>query len=250
MHDPSDRLYEAPPTPPGAVRLFFRMGGWGVVALGSVVVGLSLWADGQQRLQRAFAEDGNTVEARVLERIARSHLNVDGSVSYRYFLDLGFVTDLGERFRIRQSVNADRFEEVAEGDPVRVRYLEGDPVRVLLPEQSTPNAGQGATRTALVLGLVALGLLWRIGGWAVSGVKARRQGPPETAHVVGMERSVIRAVDGERYRLIWRNAEGRDGRSLLHKKRDLAEIAPGTPITLYRDGPHLWWAGDVGTRGT
>lgn len=247
-YDPSNDVYDVPAAPPGPVRLFFRMGGLGIVALSTVVVGLSFWADSQQKLHRAFAEDSRSVQARVTDRLMRSNLNVDGSVSNVYFVDLAFETGDGRRLGLRQMVNKSRFDEVERGDVLPLRYLPGDPIQVMLPGQRSMSDGRSAARAALVLGVVALGLLWRIGGWVVSGVKARRDGPAETATVVGMERSVIRAVDGERYRLVWRGQDGHEGRSLLHKKRDLADIMPGTPITLYRDGPHLWWSGDVGAR--
>lgn len=248
LPDQMPPVHAGPTPPPGPLRLFLRMGGWGVIGLGTLVVGLSLWAEYDASLARQFAETGQRTQARVLDHVVQAQLNVDGSVSYRYLLDLGFVTADGEQVRIARPVSGAQFRAVPPGAPIDLRYLPDRPDHVTFGDLSAIPTGRGAQNAALGIGAVTLWLLWAVGRRAVSAVRARRFGTSDEVEITAVRRSIWRAVDGERYRLIWRDADGREGHSLLHKKRDLAEIAPGTRVMVYRDGPHLWWQGDVGAR--
>ena len=71
--------------------------------------------------------------------------------------------------------------------------------------------------------------------------------PGSVAEVIGLRRSFWCGVKGQRYRLIWRDADGVEQASLLHRKRDLMDVAERREITVYRGETRTWWAGDVGS---
>ena len=51
-----------------------------------------------------------------------------------------------------------------------------------------------------------------------------------------------------RFRIVWRDMQGREGQSLMHKAADVGGIRPGDTVGIYQGVKRAWWVGDVGER--
>jgi len=230
------------------MRLFLRMGGWFVPALAALITALSLWADSRERLAARFEGEARSTQARVVEKIDQAQPRVDGSVAHTYFVDLLFATPAGQSVVVRRRVDAERFTRLDHGGKVALSYLPDAPARVSLANRSRPGNEQGLQRAALGLGGLALWLLWRIGGRAVSGVRARREGQPCLARLTAVRLSRMPGPGGTQARIVWRDGDGVEGRSLPRAHSALRGLCPGQSVTVYRHADRTWWAGDVGKR--
>ena len=78
--------------------------------------------------------------------------------------------------------------------------------------------------------------------------RARRYGAREVAHVTEVVRTNFKVNGRPRYRLVWRDEAGREGKSLLRKPGDLEAYRNGDPVVIYQGLKRPWWAGDIGDR--
>ena len=161
---------------------------------------------------------------------------------------LRYDTPDGVRMRVEQPVDVTAFRAVRQGATVPLTYLVADPARMQLGAGGLGMRALWLQWAALVFGLASLTALWAIGGRAARGVQARRYGRRGEARVLGVARAAG-AVSGQRgYRLLWRDGQGREGRSLVHERRDVALYRAGDVIDVYTTRAGSWWLGDVGAR--
>lgn len=232
--------------PPDIKALFLRMGGWWVITLGIVVLVLTLLSESRAALARKFELESTTVEARVLNRYIRQQDGGTDQVSFIVALD--FTTADDERIVLERGVPEENFQQMVPGTRVDVRYLPDTPRRVEVIEGAYGRGAVALQRVALVGGLLWLFLLWRVGAWSVSAVRAREAGPREAVEVLRIQRTPYRVRRQRYFRLVWRDGQGAEGESLLNWRKVVASHRPGTTTHVYRDGRTTWWVGDIGER--
>ncbi len=242
MSDP-DRL-----PPVSMLRLFLKMGGWFVLILGVVLLVLSLIGQSAFNAARRFDAEGLQTVARVTERYTTESTDSDGDSTVTYWLGLDYTTRDGETFDRTRTVTAREYRNVKPGDEIDIWYLESDPEATEITRGSNARGAQAMQVVALVLGAVWLGLLWLVGRWAVEAVRARRFGNCEEAEVTEIFRTSIEVNNRPRYRLKWRDRQGREGQSMLRKHGDLEAWRPGERVRIYQGLKRAWWAGDIGDR--
>lgn len=237
-----------PPGPPDVLRLFLRMGGWGVIILGVLVLIVSLLSASRLSLAREFERDGRLTRAEVVQKFVRIQTSADGGQTYGYFVRFGFDTPDGQRIQVQRALQFEDFELIDEGQSLDLRYLPDDPETILLASDAYKEGGTALRRIALVGGLVWLWSLWRVGGWAVDAVRAREYGVSEEVEVVKVQRTAVRMNRQRLFRLVWRDAAGHQDHSMLNWRKVVARFRPGDRIEVYRGSRHMWWPGDVGDR--
>lgn len=236
-----------PPDPPPDLKaLFLRMGGWWVICLGIVVLVITLLSESRAALARQFELESRTAEARVLNRYIRQQDGGTDQVSFIVAID--FTTPEGERIVLERGVPEESFQKMVPGSRIEVQYLPDTPRRVEVTEGAYRSGAVALQRVALGFGIIWLILLWRVGTWSVSAVRAREAGPREEVEVVRVQRTPYRVRRQRYFRLVWRDAQGTEGESLLNWRRTVASHRPGTTTHVYRDGTATWWVGDVGER--
>ncbi|MEM9911329.1 MAG: DUF3592 domain-containing protein [Pseudomonadota bacterium] len=232
--------------PPSLTTLFLRMGGWWVIVLGTIVLMVTLLSESRASLARQFALESRTAEARVINRYIRQQDGGTDQVSFIVAID--FTTADGERIVLERGVPEESFQRMMPGSRVDVQYLPDTPRRVEVTEGAYRSGAVALQRVALAFGIFWLFLLWRIGTWAVSAVRARESGPREEVEVLRVQRTPYRVRRQRYFRLVWRDGQGEEGESLLNWRRVVAPHRPGTTTHVYRDGRATWWVGDVGER--
>lgn len=234
--------------PVSLLRLFLKMGGWFVLILGAVLLVLSLIGQSAFNAARRFDAEGLQTVARVTEKYTTESTDSDGDRTVTYWLGLDYTTRAGEEISKTRSVSSGEYRRVRQGDEIDIWYLESDPERTEVTRGSNAQGARVMRIVALVLGAAWLGLLWLVGRWAVEAVRARRYGTCEEAEVTEIYRTSIRVNNRPRYRLKWRDAQGREGKSLLRKSGDLEGYRPGQRVRIYQGLKRAWWAGDIGDR--
>lgn len=237
-----------PDPAPSVLRLFLRMGGWGVILLGIVVLVLSVMSASRLSIAKQFEDEGRSTKAEVTDKQVRQKRASDGSILTTYHVEFRFETFDGKELTLERPMEKPAFDGLGLGSPLPVRYLADTPSRVELDIGLYRRGGATLQRLALISGAIWLGILWIIGGWAVSAVQAREQGALEEVEVVKVQRTTWRMNRQRLFRLVWRNAEGEEGQSMLNWRRTVARFRPGDKVEAYRGARHMWWVGDVGER--
>lgn len=229
-------------------RLFLRMGGWLVVILGLVFVGLSLVSASDADLARRFDDEGRQANGTIShKRFARTR-NPDGSLSTSYWMTLRYPTHAGEVVMQERLVNAAEYLRATRGDRVSLRYLPDDPRTIELAGNWYHSAARTTSTLALGVGIAWLLCLWVVGRRSVDAIRTREYGRRDRATVTGIRRAAIRVPGCPDTRLTWRDGQGNAGQSLLHHGRDLYALDQGDHITIYRGPDQSWWVGDLGER--
>lgn len=234
--------------PVSLFRLFWKMGGWIVLAIGAMLLVITMAGHFTFKAAQRFAGEGLPAVAVVTEKYTTESRDSDGDRTVTRWLTLEFVTQRGRPIEVTDSVSSSEYRRAAEGQEFDLLYLRSDPTQVELTEGSNAKTARVTQIIALIVGLIWLGALWWIGRWAVEAVRARRYGAREEAHVTEVRRTNVKVNNRSRYRLIWRDADGREGQSLLHKPENLDMFSNGAPITIYQGLKRPWWAGDIGDR--
>lgn len=224
------------------------MGGWLVFVFALPFLILTLISHSQLKLADRFDAEGREASATVAGKYYRESTDSDGDRTVSYYLNLAFTTDAGEEIEITRSVSRARYHTTQEGDAIPLWYLESDPAETELSRGETRSGSRITQIIGLVFGLLTLGALWFTGGRAVAATRARKYGAEETATVTGHERTGVRINNRPRYRLTWRDATGRSGKSMMHERGDIDVFPVGSEITVYQGLKRAWWAGDVGRR--
>lgn len=234
--------------PPSLFRLFLRMGGWFVILLGVILLVLSLVGQSVLNTVKRFEEEGRVAQAVVVDKYIRESRDSDGDRKVTRYLTLRFETARAEQIEVSKSVGSKRYRDTGIGTEVEILYLASAPSTTELDRGSHRRGSVILQLVSLVAGLVWLALLWRIGGWAVSAVRARRYGALEDVEVVQVLKTNVKINKRPRYRLQWRDGQGQLGESLMHPPGKLDAYSQGDRIQVYRGIKFMWWTGDVGMR--
>ena len=239
---------EALLSPVSMWRLFLKMGGWFVVGLGVPLLVMALIGQMMFVTAKRFEAEGRHTLALVTEKYITESTDSDGDKTITRWLDLEFTTQAGERIAMSKSVDKAEYHRAIEGEEIDLWYLESAPQKVEITRGSNARGARILQIVMMVLGAIWLGLFWVVGRWVVEAVRARRYGTFETAEVTEVFRTSVRVNNRPRYRLTWRDGQGREGKSLLHKAEELEGFGPGTPVRIYQGLKRSWWAGDIGDR--
>ncbi|MBZ0122695.1 MAG: DUF3592 domain-containing protein [Roseovarius sp.] len=229
-------------------RLFLRMGGWFVLGLGAVLLVLALVGQQFFAAAKRFEAEGRHAPALVTEKYITESTDSDGDKSITRWLDLEFTTREGERIAITKSVGTGEYHRAVKGQEIDLWYLESAPSRVEITRGSNARGAGIVQIVLLALGAGWLGLLWMVGRWVVEALRARRYGAREEARVTEVHRTSVRVNNRPRYRLKWRDGQGREGQSLMRRIDELEGYRPGDPVRIYHGLKRSWWAGDIGDR--
>lgn len=195
-----------------------------------------------------------TVESLTVETTGAAS---EDTTNERYIFVLRGTTDAGEPIAQRMNLssrNVERYGDLTEGDTLPIRYTLEEPRQVRLGTGSrAQREGLVMQGISLLFGGVTLFALWASGQHAVAAVRARRYGRREMATVTGLRKAEIMGNEVRRqrknqYRLTWREADGREGASLMAPRDAFADIPVGEEIAIYKGKKHAWWVGDVGER--
>lgn len=234
--------------PRSRMHLFLRGLGWLAIVplLIALVTGAIALFEG--RKAERLRDSGTMAEAVITGKEVKVSYNSEGNrtttfyLSFRFAHLTGTMTDtrsVGRRFFNRQSV----------GDETPVRYWTVDP--------SVNEIEPGSTRRTLwitkIISAVTLsgGGLWSYLAWAKAGrlIWLRDHGERRKATVTEHFRTKVRVNNRPRYRLVWRDSEGLEGRSFMMPHGGLEGFPTGTELAVFVDpGGRLppVWEGDVG----
>lgn len=240
--------FEIPQGPVPLRTLFLKMGGWFVLIGLLLLLIFSIASHFTFETAKRFEREGRLATATVTERYSTEGRDSDGNRTTTYWLTFDYTTEAGEEISLNRSVNSAAYRSTDVGEPFELLYLESEPRRTEVDRGSNRSAARVMQIVALVMGLVWLWGLWLVGGWAVSAVRARRYGTEEQAEVTDVRRTNVRVNNKYRYRLIWTDSQGREGKSLMHKPEHLTRFQRGQIIKIYHGIKYSWWVGDVGER--
>jgi hypothetical protein len=184
---------------------------------------------------RRFASEGVTAEAEVLDRERRTRTDSDGSRSTSYYVTYRFELPGGGTQTNRDSVGSGFYSSVRVGDRVPVVYLPSDPGI----SEIEPGSTQWLSRIFGLVAIVALGGTVGLGAWfgrrCASALRAARHGEVREARVLSHQESNVTINGHKMWRLYWRDARDRDGRSWLNRYDRLAGFPPNSRIVVYVD---------------
>ncbi|MGR3492709.1 MAG: hypothetical protein ACU0DW_11685 [Shimia sp.] len=236
---------QLPDKPVPWMKLFLKMGGWFPIGLAVLTVILSAVAWQFEARAERFEREGVMAPATILSKEVREGRDSDGDTTYTYLLNLAYQVD-GRQLSQLKSTGRRDYRARAEGDVFDIRYLETMPGRIEYPVGSTGTGATAIRWAVLVPGLIALGLLYIIGGWATKAVMTRWNGDRRLATKTGLKQTNVKVNGAPRYRLTWREPDDQVGQSLMHPKEHLDAIP--TKLVIYRNGKDAWWEGDIGPR--
>ena len=231
-----------------AMSLFLRMGGWIAIIFTVILLIVSLIGQSNFSTAKRFEAEGQDALAVVEDKYVREGRDSDGNRTYTYYFVLEFVTQRREEMSVSTSVGSRLYDRHGVGDELQIRYLASDPDTVEMEEGEYARGAAVLRWVALGLGIVWLGALWVTGRWTVEALRARRYGAVEMAEVVEVMRTNMRVNNRPRYRIVWKDAQGREGRSLLKKAHEVEGWHGRDPIRIYQGLKRSWWAGDIGDR--
>ncbi|WP_136441405.1 DUF3592 domain-containing protein [Pacificoceanicola onchidii] len=229
-------------------KLYLRMGGWFSVAFFVVLAALTIGSHIAHGFAERFETEGRRTQAEVLDKEISESTDSDGDTTYTYYLTLAYSTNTGEDIVKDSSVSKGFYWETDIGDFIPILYLESQPRRIETNEGSNRTAGQVMQIIGLVDGLLFLGAFWYSGRRAVAAIRARRYGARESVTVAELYATSVTVNNRRRYRLKWRDAQGKVGYSLMYPKDALLPYPPGHRITIYQGIKKAFWEGDVGPR--
>ena len=241
-------MIDIPDPPPSLFRLFIRMGGWLVLIAGAFLLLLTLISHLALQTAKRFEREGIMATAQVSEKYTTTSTDSDGDKTISYWLTFTYITAGKDEITLTETVSTALYRSVEPGRSFDLLYLESEPDRV----ETSPGSNRSASRftqiAALAFGSLWLFGLWKVGGWAVAAVRARRYGRREMATVTDIARTGVKINNRPRYRVVWTDGQGKEGKSLLHKSGDLSGLRGGDEIVIYQGVKLSWWAGDVGER--
>lgn len=224
------------------------MGGWIVIVFGVCLLIFTLISNANLNTAKRFEAEGQEAVAIVLRKYQTESRDADGDTTVTNWLILEYSTRRGEKITLTRTAGSSEYERAKVQEEFELRYLASEPRKTELTPGSYRSGSRITQGIALVLGLIWLGLLWKIGGWSVSAVRARRFGAREEAVVTEVRRTGVKVNNRPRYRLVWQDAHGREGTSLMRRMSELKSFRPGDHIEIYQGAKHSWWVGDVGER--
>lgn len=247
-HDAGMAARLAGADPVSFVRLFHRMGGWIAYIPLLLCLLITLASAMSLALARQFDAEGREAVGEVRFKEVVIGTDSDGDETRDYYLTLDFETRAGAAITVERSVGRAFYRATDIGDDLPLWYLESRPERIELERGENRRTSNVTQVMALVFGLGTLVAFWIPARWTVAAVRARRYGALEQAEVTGVEATSWTVNDKPRYRLVWREASGREGKSLAYKRQVLEGFGPGAQIEVYQGLKQAWWIRDVGPR--
>ncbi len=234
--------------PRTAWSLFLRMGGWIVIIFTVILVLISMIGQFNFSTAQRFEEEGRRALAVVEDKFVQEGRDSDGNRTYTYYLTLEFVTERREEISFSRSVGKVFYRAHDLGEEIELRYLKSEPETVEVEEGSYARGAAVLRWVALVFGILWLIGLWVVGRWTVEALRARRYGTVELAEVVEVVKTSVRVNNRPRFRIVWKDAQGREGRSMLRKAADVEGWHGRDQIRIYQGLKRSWWARDIGDR--
>ena len=231
-----------------AMSLFLRMGGWIAIIFTVILLIVSLIGQSNFSTAQRVEAEGRDALAVVEDKYVREGRDSDGNRTYTYYFVLEFVTQRREEMTVSKTVGRAFYDTRDVGDELQIRYLSSEPSTVELEEGDYARGAAVLRWVALGLGIVWLVALWVTGRWTVAALRARRYGAVEMAEVVEVMRTNVRINNKPRFRIVWKDGQGRKGRSLLKKAHEVQGWHGRDPIRIYQGMKRSWWAGDIGDR--
>jgi hypothetical protein len=216
-------------------RSFARLmlNGWGVIGFFGLIFFMifSTVSTLAGRTAERLTTEGVTVEATVTDKEVRR--NSSGATKAQgYRLLYVFEVD-GVRYEGRDGVPLEVFEGSEPGQNVAIRYWSFDPsVSGIEPVDAAVEA-RVTRNIALVGGIFALvGFFFSVSR-ARRQVNLRRYGDRRRAVVLAHEKSINKPNKVPRYRVLWRDEKGGEGRSIPYRRQYLPD--EGDEIVVYVD---------------
>ncbi|MEL7255609.1 MAG: DUF3592 domain-containing protein [Pseudomonadota bacterium] len=228
--------------------LFLRMGGWIVIPFTVALVILSLVGQLIFNTAERFEVEGREAVAVVEDKYVTERRDSDGDRTYTYYFVLDFVTQRREEMRVTKSVGSGFYRGTDVGGELPIRYLESDPETVEVQEGGYALGAAILRWVALLIGCIWLAGLWVTGRWTVEALRARKYGKVEEATVVEVVKTSVRVNNQPRFRIVWKDSAGREGRSMLRKAADVEGWHGRDAIRIYQGLKRSWWARDIGDR--
>lgn len=227
--------------------LFFRVGGT-VVLIFLAWVGM-FWLFSEQALvlARQFSENGEAVNANVINKFSEIRRDSDGDRNTHYFLDLEYETRNGEAISLDRHVTRTEYNQVEPGDVMGIVYLRDNPETIEVTAGSNLRMGDMIRKFSWVSVLFVLVGTWINGRQALDAVRARENRRREEVSLIEVRKKRW-LIFSKGYRLIWCENTGRKGQSLPQKADKLMGFIPGDTLVVFHGDQRSWWAGDVGDR--
>lgn len=232
------------------LRLFLKMGGWFPLIIALPLLVVTLIGQLSHNTAQRFEEEGLSATAEVLSKFYTESTDSDGDTTRTYWFTLSFTTQSKQVIITKRSVNSSEYRSAKMGDELEILYLRSDPEVTEVTHGSHAYGAKVAQIILLVIGVIWLGLLWVTGRWTVEALRARRYGSREEAVVQEIHKTNVRVNNRPRYRLIWTDSNGKEGKSLMRKWADVDQFQRGDRIVIYQGLKRSWWVGDIGDRPT
>ncbi|WP_425098238.1 hypothetical protein [Tropicibacter sp. S64] len=229
-------------------RLYLRFGGWFSIAFFVMMVAPTIGSHFAHGLADRFEAEGRETVAKVLDKYWTESTDSDGDRTITHWFTLAYRTNAGRDMQIDDIVSSSLYDAIDIGGRLPILYLDSDPARIETSFGANRTAGVVMQVIALVFGALTLGALWFSGRRAVAAIRARRYGRTERVAVGELYQTAVSVNGKRRYRLKWREANGREGYSLMYPKDALLPFPPGHRITIYHGLKRAFWEGDVGPR--
>lgn len=227
--------------------LFFKVGGTVVLVFLAWVA--MFWLFSEQALDSAkqFSENGEAVNANVLNKYSEIRRDTGGDRNTHYFLDLEYETRNGEAISLDRRVARTEYDQVEPGDVLGIVYLRDDPKTIEVSAGSNLQTGEVARKFAWLSALFVLVGTWINGRRALDAVRARENRLREEVSVIEVRKKGW-WIFSKGYRLIWCENTGRKGQSLPQKADKLMGFRHGDTLVVFHGDLRSWWAGDIGDR--
>ncbi len=234
--------------PKSGLGLFLKMGGWVPVIFGVILCFVTMFGQLDHNTAKRFQAEGKYATALVEDTFFTESQDSDGDLTITYWVVISFITQAKEEITVTRTVGSQLYRTLAPDQEIEMRYLASDPEVTELEEGSYASGARVARGIALVLGVIWLVALWMTGRWTVEALRARRYGRCEMAEVTAVERSAVRINNRARFRVLWKDGQGRPGKSFLRKAHEVKDLNAGDAIRIYQGLKRPWWAGDIGDR--
>lgn len=226
--------------------MVWRQQGWAFALL--VIAGLGLGAIKISDYQTAsqFAEDGVGVVGEVTHMTDYSSRTGSSGSSKTFRVSYTFATPSDPYNNGIQDVSERFYEAQTDGGPIAVWYLPSDPTSNAV-DLDKLSSGFGLT-LAIAAGVFLIGMIGL--NFSVTRaracIKLRETGDTLAATVTDHVAEGKKKIKGH---FQWRDADGREGRSLTAQLADLPAV--GSSVTLFGDPAQRLkpvWEGDIGSR--
>ena len=226
--------------------LFWRLGGWGALLLGLICLGVTWFSVHDYQLAARFDREAVLVPV-TIERVWETQTHTSKGTKTYYHAQLDYAVG-GQHLNREEPIDYDEYQRFASASLVQMRVLPDDPTQVETTKGETLGTARFAQVTALIFGLLALGLGWYFGRDAAQMALARRLGRAQQMTVIDV-RSIGRKrgppVKGQ---LVWIGPTGDEALSLPHPLTELTRWPKGSKIEVFIYKNRSFWAEDLGGR--